>query len=143
MGMTLWSLETYEQIGGKTKSYRIQRGFLLLFIFFPDLALQAACLPILSLRPYVFKSFLSARMPSGSSTNICPSLRSQIRSNNLNPPFAESLVDSVPGSPYGDIGANFSLAIALLQPGQPNIREQYLLRPTSHALTTRMAISKA
>ena len=33
MDMTLWSLETYGYIGNKTKSYQIQRGFLLLFIF--------------------------------------------------------------------------------------------------------------
>ena len=33
MGMTLWSLETYGWIGSKTKSYQIQRGFFLLFIF--------------------------------------------------------------------------------------------------------------
>ena len=31
--MTLWSLETYGYIGSKTKSYQIQKGFLLLFIF--------------------------------------------------------------------------------------------------------------
>ena len=46
--MTLWSLETYGQIGSKTKSYRIQRGFLLLFIF-----LNYQVVP-------------SGRMPSGS-----------------------------------------------------------------------------
>ena len=33
MGIILWSLETYRYIGSKTKSYQIQRGFLLLFIF--------------------------------------------------------------------------------------------------------------
>ena len=33
IGMTLWSLETYSYIDNKTKSYWIQRGFLLLFIF--------------------------------------------------------------------------------------------------------------
>ena len=32
--MTLQSLETYGYIGSKTKSYRILRGFLLLFIFY-------------------------------------------------------------------------------------------------------------
>ena len=31
--MTLRSLETYEYISSKTKSYRIERGFFLLFIF--------------------------------------------------------------------------------------------------------------
>ena len=31
--MTLWSLEIYRYIGSKTKSYQIQREFLLLFIF--------------------------------------------------------------------------------------------------------------
>ena len=33
IGMTLQSLEMYGYIGNKTKSYQIQRGFLLLFIF--------------------------------------------------------------------------------------------------------------
>ena len=33
MGMTLWSLKTYGYISSKIKSYQIQRGFLLLFIF--------------------------------------------------------------------------------------------------------------
>ena len=39
MGMTLQSLETYGYIGSKTKTYQIQRGFLLLFIFLLDLGL--------------------------------------------------------------------------------------------------------
>ena len=33
MGMTLRSLETYRYIDSKTKSYQIQKRFLLLFIF--------------------------------------------------------------------------------------------------------------
>ena len=70
MGMTLRSLETYVYIGSKTKSYQILRGFLLLFIFLPDLGLQAACFPILSLRPHAFRSLPLGRMPSGSSTNL-------------------------------------------------------------------------
>ena len=69
-GMTLRSLKMYGYIGSKTKSYQIQREFLLLFIFFPDLSFQAACLPILSLRPHAFRSFSSGHMLSGSSTNI-------------------------------------------------------------------------
>ena len=36
IGMTLRSLEMYGYIGRKTKSYQIQRGFLLLFIFLPS-----------------------------------------------------------------------------------------------------------
>ena len=39
IGMTLWSLKTYGYIDSKTKSYQMQRGFLLLFIFLPDLGL--------------------------------------------------------------------------------------------------------
>ena len=70
MGMTLRSLETYGYIGSKSKSYQILKGFLLLFIFLLDLDLQAAYLPILSLRPHAFKSFPSGRMPLGSSMNL-------------------------------------------------------------------------
>ena len=89
MGMTLQSLKTYGYIDSKTKSYWSQRRFLLLFIFLPDLGFQAACLPILSLRLHAFRSF-----PLGSLTkDIHPSLGSLIHSNNLNPLFAESLVD--------------------------------------------------
>ena len=68
--MTLWSFKTYRYIGSKTKNYQTQRRFLLLFIFFPDLGLQAVCFPILSLRPHAFRSFSSGRMPSGSLTNM-------------------------------------------------------------------------
>ena len=68
--MTLWSFKTYGYICSKTKSYQIQRRFLFLFIFLPDLGLQAACFPILSLRLHAFRSFTSGRMPSGSSTNL-------------------------------------------------------------------------
>ena len=46
--MTLWSFKTYGKIDSKTKSYQIQRGFLLLFIF-----LNYQVVP-------------SGRMPSGS-----------------------------------------------------------------------------
>ena len=33
MGMILYSFKTYEKIGNKIKSYQIQRGFFLSFIF--------------------------------------------------------------------------------------------------------------
>ena len=36
IGMTLRSLEMYGYIGSKTKSYQIQKEFLLLFIFLPS-----------------------------------------------------------------------------------------------------------
>ena len=92
VGMTLWNLKMYRQIGSKTKGYRIQRRFLLQFIFFPDLGLQAACFLILSLRPYASRSFPSRRIPSRSSMNIHSSLGSQICSNNLNPPLLSPLL---------------------------------------------------
>ena len=37
LGMTLRSFEIYRYIDNKTKSYQIQKGFFLLFIFLPDL----------------------------------------------------------------------------------------------------------
>ena len=50
--MTLWSLETYEYIGSKTKSYRILRGFLLLFIFPAFWPYKAGLLCFLVFWPY-------------------------------------------------------------------------------------------
>ena len=41
MNMTLQSLETYGYIGSKTKSYQIQKRFLLLFIFLSYLSYRA------------------------------------------------------------------------------------------------------
>ena len=43
-GVTLWSLKTYRSNCSKTKSYRIQRGFLLLFIFLNYQAVPSSCL---------------------------------------------------------------------------------------------------
>ena len=34
MGITLWSLKTYEYIDSKIKSYQILKGFFLQFIFY-------------------------------------------------------------------------------------------------------------
>ena len=63
IGMTLRSLETYGYIGSKTKSYRIQKGFFLLFIFLGHLSDRIIGL-------YVTRSYLichqtvhSSRMP--------------------------------------------------------------------------------
>ena len=44
MNMTLWSLKTYMQIGSKTKSYQIQRGFFLLFIFLNYQVVPSSCM---------------------------------------------------------------------------------------------------
>ena len=103
--MTLRSLETYGYIDSKTKSYRnIKRIFSAIYLpsrprssgrMPSDLISQAACLQILSFKPHIFKILDKC---------IRPNFGFQIRSNNLNPPFAESLVDSVPGGPHGDIG---------------------------------------
>ena len=44
---------------------------------------------------------------------------------------------------HDNIGVKFFFAILLLQPGQLNTKEPYLLRLTSRTLTTHMAVSKA
>ena len=143
MSVTLWSLKTYGYNCSKAKSYQIQRGFLPLFIFFPDLGLQAICLLILSFKPHAFKSFPLGCMPSGSLTkHICPILGSQICSNNLNLQFAKFLVNSMLKGPYDNIEINFFLAIALLQPEWLNTKEPYLLHPTRRTLTICMMVLK-
>ena len=52
MGITLRSLETYGYIGSKTKSYRILREFLLLFIFYAFWPYKAGLPCFLALWPY-------------------------------------------------------------------------------------------
>ena len=53
MGMTLWSLEMYGYIDSKTKSYQIQKDFLLLFIFLPSRPWPSNCMPSDSIFPAI------------------------------------------------------------------------------------------
>ena len=53
MGITLWSLKMYWYISSKIKSYQIQRGFLLLFIFLSSKPWPLGCLPSDSILPAV------------------------------------------------------------------------------------------
>ena len=54
MGMTLRSLQTYGYIDSKTKSYQIQRKFLLLFIFLPSRSWHSGCIPSNPIFPVVY-----------------------------------------------------------------------------------------
>ena len=115
-GMTLWSLKTYGCIGSKTKSYQIQKGFLLLFIFLSSRPWPSGCMlsdpifPAICLQNFYILSGMH-------SFTQASDLRSVLQSE---PPFAESFAD-----PKGQL--------LLQQLGWPNTREPYLLRPTSLA----------
>ena len=104
----------------KTKSYQIQRGFLLLVIFLPS-------------RPWP-----SGRMPS----DLILDETHSPKLSRIPDPFQQSEpcpVRWVPcwldaKGPHGGIGVvNFSPAIASLQSGWSNTRKPYSLRPTNCA----------
>ena len=117
MGMTLRSLKTYGYIDNKIKNYRIQRGFLLLFIFLPSRLWSSGCMPSDPILPAVCLQNFCILGRTHLFTQAFSDPRSVLQSIL---PFAEFLADPQKGQ------------LLLQRVGWPNTKEPYLLRPTSH-----------
>ena len=113
--MTLRSLKTYGYIDSKTKSYQIQRGFLLLFIFLPSRPWLSGYMPSDPVFPAIYFQNFCILGGTHLFTQAFLDPRSVLQSKLL---FAEFFADPQK--------ANF-FAVS----GLPNTREPYSLCPTS------------
>ena len=117
MGMTLRSLKTYGYIDNKTKSYWIQRRFLLLFIILPSRPWPSGCMPSDLILPAVYLQNFRILGGTHLFTQAFSDPRSVLQSE---PTFAEFFTDPQKSQ------------LLLQWVSWPNTRKLYLLHPASH-----------